>query len=244
MYNTQESTIVGNRYQPCIAEMPIYKKNPDESIYTTWRGVGGVRIYSSETDTNPMSTNEERLTFEVKKPDYTEKIPDPKEFAAFDAIELEEEDADEEVEAQPLDAIAAEITLDPSLGFTGKAKQSVIAQFKVINEVDDPDKIDFLFQADIPRDALAEASVVYQWAQLTPKDDASSGLISVDCIVMVGNPDGVITTVYNTAIDDSAASGKDIFSISTAYHPQFWVEFIKDDIAFYELKNSDTDFKN
>jgi len=85
---------------------------------------------------------------------------------------------------QPLDKMGGECVLDKDvLGFSGKATQSVLASYEVVPELDDPDNINFLFMADIPRDALYESAIIYQWAQLTPKTHASVGVIALDCKV-------------------------------------------------------------
>lgn len=73
--------------------MPISKKDPDESIYTTWRGVGGARVYKSESDTSPIQITEQDMFFTVTKPDYTKEIADPADFAVFEEFAFT--DADE-----------------------------------------------------------------------------------------------------------------------------------------------------
>lgn len=70
-YNAFTSEIRGNKVQPCIAEMPIFKKNPDEGLYTTWRGIGGARIYKNADDTTPLEIPESEMSFVITKPDYT-----------------------------------------------------------------------------------------------------------------------------------------------------------------------------
>jgi hypothetical protein len=206
LYKAYASEISGNKVQPCIAELPISKKNPDESIYTTWRGVGGARIYKNDADTNPIEIPESEMTFVIEKPDMTQKIVDPKEFAVFDDFDFFDADelADAGIEMQPLDKLGGEFTLDKSvLGFDGKAVQSVLASFEVVDNLTDPDNINFLFMADIPRDAIYESAIIYQWAQLTPKEHSEIGDLSVDCKVQVGNPDGSSANVYKKKIEDS-----------------------------------------
>jgi hypothetical protein len=224
---------------PCIAELPLYKKNPDESIYTTWRGTGGARIYKSATDTQPVTISEQEMYFTVEKPDFTKDIVDPKEFAAFDAIEaFDADEAEEGTESQPLDKMGGEATLDESaLGFSGKAVQSVLASYEVVPDLSDPDNINFLFIADIPRAALYESAIIYQWAQLTPKTNAI-GSISIDCKVQVGNGDGTSAGVYKAAIENKDRKWN---NSGAAAHDSLTATFIKDDVEFYKLAKSDTD---
>jgi hypothetical protein len=242
LYATTASEVPGNKVLPCVAELPIRKKNPDESIYTTWRGTGGVRIYKSLTDTTPLSITEQEMFFTVEKPDFTKEIVDPKKFAAFDSIAIfDEDEAEVETETQPLDALGGEKTLDASaLGFSGTAKQSVLASFEVVADLAEPDNINFLFIADIPRAAIYESAIIYQWAQLTPKTNAI-GEISIDCKVQVGNSQGTNAGVYKAKIEDSSVSGKAWHNTGAAAHDTLKATYIKDDIEFYELGKSDTD---
>lgn len=145
-----------------------------------------MRIYKNKDDTKPIQIPEQTLFFEVVKPDYSKEMVDPKEFAIFDDFDLFDADemADSGIEMQPLDKMGGEFVLDKDvLGFSGKATQSVLASYEVVPELDDPDNINFLFMADIPRDALYESAIIYQWAQLTPKTHASVGVIALDCKV-------------------------------------------------------------
>jgi hypothetical protein len=227
--------------------MPISKVNPDESIYTTWRGVGGARIYSSDTDTAPIQVGEQELFFTVEKPDFTKEIVDPKEFAVFDDIDIfdAEEAAESGIETQPLDKMGGEFTLDAAkLGFEGKAVQSVLASYEVVPQLDSPDNINFLFIADIPRAAIYESAIIYQWAQLTPKTEAAVGDLSIDCKVQVGNPDGTEAHVFKDKIEDSVVAGKEYWNSGKLMHDTLYADFIKDDYDFYQLKKSSTDFKN
>lgn len=206
--------------QPCAAELTIYKKDPDESIYNTWKGRGGVRIYKSADATTFMDLGSTKLTFIVEKPNYEADIPDPTEFAEFEDMIATE---DEDLESQPLDSLSAEIDLsNMNLGFTGKIKQKVLAKFQISDDIGEPDFIELLYQADMPRDALPESAIIYQWAQFTPKTDQSFQEYSVDCIVMVGNPDGVFSAIFEGKLDDSAAGGKDMFSINSNFHTTYW----------------------
>ena len=184
--------------------------------------------------------------FEVVQPDLTQEIVDPKEFAVFEEFDFfdTEDLEDAGIEMQPLDKMGSTVTLsDPSLGFTGTAVQNILANFEVVDDLDDPDNINFLFQADIPRDAIYESAIIYQWAQLTPKTHASVGDVSVDCKVQVGNPDGAYAGVYKSKIEDSQRSGKEWWNFSGSdYHDVVYADTIWDDWEFYELKKSDTSF--
>jgi len=143
--------------------------------------------------------------------------------------------------------VGKEFALDKAtLGFDGKATQSVLASFEVVDELDDPDNINFLFMADIPREALYESAIIYQWAQLTPKTHAEIGKISIDCKVQVGNPDGAMANVFKVAIEDSTRSGKKWwdFNYETEVHTTIYADWITDDYQFYETKKSTTNFKN
>jgi hypothetical protein len=79
--------------------------------------------------------------------------------------------------------MGGEATLDEAaMGFSGKAVSSVLASYEVIPDLSDPDNINFLFIADIPRAALSEGAIIYQWAQLEPKTN-QIGPLSIDCKV-------------------------------------------------------------
>jgi len=186
------------------------------------------------------------MFFTVEAPDFSKEIVDPKEFAVFDELDLfdAEEAADEGIESQPLDKMGGEFTLDKdTLGFEGKAVQSVLASYEVVPDLANPDNINFLFMADIPRAAIYESAIIYQWAQLSPKKD-QIGDLSIDCKVQVGNPDGTQAGVYKSKIEDSVSNGKALGNLGGTAHDTLKAEFIKDDIEFYKLKKSDTDFKN
>jgi len=60
------------------------------------------------------------------------------------------------------------VTLDANSGFTGKAQQLLLASYYQVPDIDEPDEFSFFFQADLPRDAVKDGMIIYQWALLTP----------------------------------------------------------------------------
>lgn len=138
-----------------------------------------------------------------------------------------------------------EFTLDKAaLGFDGKAKQKLLASYDVADDLEEPDTANFLFQADIPRAGLEEGAIIYQWAQLKPKTEASVGDISIDCKVVVGDPYATEANVYKAKIEDSVMGGKEYNKSGAAAHDKLKADFVKDDDEFYDLKSSDTSYKN
>jgi len=80
--------------------------------------------------------------------------------------------------------------------YDGKANMAMKALYNNIPKIDLPDQIEFLFEADIPKDALAPGKVIVQYAYLTGKTTKSLE-IGLQCKVQVGNPDGVETWAFN-----------------------------------------------
>lgn len=134
-----------------MIELPISKENPDDSIYTDWRGWFGARIYKSLDDTTPMQIKESKTSFYLEKPDYTQPIPSKEDLEFFEELSkyMDDEEfvsADEKGEREFLNKAVnpMELTAETA-GYAGKAQQLLLASYYQVPDIDEPDQFSFFF---------------------------------------------------------------------------------------------------
>ncbi len=188
----------------CVADLKLIKENNDiEKVYNDWSVTVGARIYSSKTVTTFKEVPEFETVFSLSADTEEEEWFDPALLAAFDDV-FDEDDEDfdfdfdidvKEIIKKPLPEKKVEKDI-ASGKYTGKANMGMKALYNNIPKIDRDDQIEFIFEADIPKAALAPGKVIVQYAQLTGKT-TSDIKIGLQCKVQVGNPDGVETYAFN-----------------------------------------------
>lgn len=117
---------------------------------------------------------------------------------------------------------------------------------------DEPDTVDFVFTADLPKDVFNTGNVIYQVAELAPKTAFTTTdltKLNVVCQVSVGNPDGVksfgyakgdlITYVNTDGVDKIRTDNKasDLSAFKLVPEP-------KGDQDFYKLESNTENRRN
>lgn len=74
--------------------------------------------------------------------------------------------------------------------------QDMYAAFEVNPIIDQPNEVSFYFNLDAPREALSKKAIIYQWAQLSDKNDANADKIGIVCKVQIGNPAGTEVAAF------------------------------------------------
>jgi len=226
----------------------------------------GARMYRSITDSNPVQLYEfkhETVFDPASDDDFQDnsiledfevvdfETIDPAEFATYSDEEIEAMEAAATADVAGLAKSEVEKVIDitSNLGFTyaadAKTKQSVTSAYKQFDKIDQPDDLEFNFEADLPRGVLGEGNIIVQGLTLAKKDD-NTKKFGVVCKVAVDNIDGIETLVFNSdAIGNvAAAANKEWWDVATvALHPDLWSRR-GPGAKTYELATSKVDKQN
>lgn len=58
-----------------------------------------------------------------------------------------------------------------------------------------------MFEADLPKDKIKDATYIYQMVSLTPTSDPTGPAMTIGCVVQVGNPEAVKAYQWEGASD-------------------------------------------
>ena len=200
-----------------MADLALIKGSDDmEKVYRTWQVTTGARIYDSKTATTFKEIPEFVEVFALGAVE--EEWFDPallEEFdEVFDDLDLDDIDFDFDVEDiinLPIPEEKATMTISGSK-YDGSATMSMKGKYENIPKIDLPDQIVFIFEADIPKDALAPGKVIVQSANLVGKT-TSAIEIGIQCKVQVGNADATETRAFKGGAFNPVA-GKDWFEVN------------------------------
>ena len=207
----------GYKTVTCMADLALIKGSDDmEKVYRTWQVTTGARIYDSKTATTFKEIPEFVEVFALGAVE--EEWFDPallEEFdEVFDDLDLDDIDFDFDVEDiinLPIPEEKATMTISGSK-YNGAATMSMKGKYENIPKIDLPDQIVFIFEADIPKDALAPGKVIVQSANLVGKT-TSAIEIGIQCKVQVGNADATETRAFKGGAFNPVA-GKDWFEVN------------------------------
>lgn len=155
----------------CMADLVLQKGSDDMAkVYRQWLITTGARIYKTKSATTFISLPEFETAFSLEEGAPDEEYFDPELLEAFDIVfdDYEEEDFDfdydvKEIIKKPIKEEKA--TKEMSGGtYTGTANMSMKALFNNIPKIDLDDQIEFIFEADIPKEALAPGKIIVQYA--------------------------------------------------------------------------------
>lgn len=242
-------TGVGTKFATCVLELPISKgEDRDEDIFLTYKVTKGALLFSSADDTQPKQIGEKQFKMNLGEADY-----DPSSIIDSEILDLFEIDNDEKwdedyVETEISFNGSTEATIDTAtvLGdATAVAKQEFYSIYESNTIIDMDDEITFYFEADLPMDKLTDGAWVAQIVTLTPTNDPSTN-ISIGCFVQVGNPYGYFAQEWVGSADmdfgtNGSVSMSEINSAELVADSEVWAI---DEPDFYELKESDSSFKN
>jgi len=112
--------------------------------------------------------------------------------------------------------------------------------------LDQPNYLAFFFDVDLPKKAVSDGTIIYQYATLKPKTPTSdTKQRTVVCKVVVGVAAATEAALYEgtESFLSAGLSGKKYFEHDTNPQPKGSIKFDKDNDEFYALQNS-TNFAN
>ena len=220
----------------------LLPKGEDHSdIYKKWKVTTGVRIYDDEAATQFVQVPQRKMIFKAGQPDYSEEKLDEDIASLFEFGDDEEEYGIEiETDTKLLASKKAETSLTID-GKTLSASQQLFPVFELNYEPDRPNEVSFLFEVDLPREALKKGAIIYQFAQLTDKNgNAGDNKIGIACKVQIGNPAGTEVAAFEGTDSMKIAdnSGKTYKQVTGGSKAGLNIRKIDDDF-FYGLSDSE-----
>lgn len=241
----------GQTWTTCMVEMSVPKDDTrDESIFTEYIITKGTRLYKSESDTQPIQIGERNSKVNLGEANYDASTFVDQEILDFFEFDDESEMWNEDyVETEIKFQGSQETTIDAATIFGDEdavAAQNFYSVYESNTIIDMPDSVSFMFEADLPKDKIKDATYIVQLVTLTPASDPSAPALSIGCVVQVGNPEGVKAFMWEGTTDMSFASTgsvafKDIAASDLVTDSGIEV---REDYDFYELKNSTLSFRN
>lgn len=197
----------GQAYASCAIMLPVPKdETRPEDIFAEFIVTKGARLYKSQADSAPIQIGEKKSKLDLTQVDY-----DADAIIDTDILELLEESNewdDDYVETEISLQGSKEATIDAASIFGDSeavAAQNFFAVYEGNKIIDKPDIVSFVFEADLPKDKIKDATYIYQMVSLTPTSDPTGPAMTIGCVVQVGNPEAVKAYQWEGASDLSFA---------------------------------------
>lgn len=147
-------------------------------------------------------------------------------------------------EVQVQDVIDNEQKID----YDGKSydiKQDLLIGYEIVNDIDSPNVLGFMFELDISAKLIPERTIIYQYLQYKKSDDPWADWVGVACKTQVGNRDKVEVINFRgqEILDGMDYSGADpVKSTWDTQHSGDKVEFDpRDGSEFFRIREDDED---